>query len=335
MDILFWHVHGSWATAFVQGRHRYLLPTLPERGPWGGGRPAAWDWPAAAVEVSPAELAELDVDVVVAQRPEELDLAREWLGRVPGRDLPLVFLEHNAPRGHAATTRHPLADRDDLEIVHVTHFNRMMWDCGSTRTTVVEHGIVDPGHRYTGELEAAAVVVNEPVRRNRVTGTDLLPGLAEHVPLDVFGMGTDGLGEHLGCPRISGLGDLPQHRMHTEMARRRVYLHPLRWTSLGLSLLEAMHLGMPVVALATTEAHEAVPPGIGICSTDPDRLARGARELVADPALARELGTAAREHVLRRYGLGRFLDDWDALLARVVDDFRPARPAVPVTIGRR
>ena len=46
VNVLVWHVHGSWTTAFVQGRHRYLLPTLPERGPWGGGRPAAWDWPA-------------------------------------------------------------------------------------------------------------------------------------------------------------------------------------------------------------------------------------------------------------------------------------------------
>ena len=45
MNVLIWHVHGSWTTAFVQGPHRYLLPTLPERGPWGGGRPAAWDWP--------------------------------------------------------------------------------------------------------------------------------------------------------------------------------------------------------------------------------------------------------------------------------------------------
>ena len=51
VNVLVWHVHGSWTTAFVQGPHRYLLPTLPERGPWGGGRPAAWDWPASAVEV--------------------------------------------------------------------------------------------------------------------------------------------------------------------------------------------------------------------------------------------------------------------------------------------
>jgi hypothetical protein len=338
VNILVWHVHGSWTTAFVQGPHRYLLPTLPERGPWGGGRPAAWDWPASAVEVGPDELAGADVDVVVLQRPEEFALAQRWLGRTPGRDVPAVYLEHNAPREHAATSRHPVADRDDVLFVHVTHFNELMWDTGSTRTRVIEHGVVDPGHRYSGEREAAAVVVNEPVRRGRITGTDLLPELSRAVPLDVFGIGTDGLRAHLseaagGAVDVHECGDLPQHRMHAEMARRRAYLHPLRWTSLGLSLIEAMHLGMPVVALATTEAVEAVPPGTGHLSTDPARLAQALRELVAEPELARRTGAAAREYALRRYGLDRFLADWDAALHAVTEG-APARPAGPRPVGR-
>src|SRR6185312_16426131 len=209
MNILIWHVHGSWTTAFVQGDHRYLLPTLPERGAWGGGRPAAWDWPADAVELSPAELADADVDVVVLQRPEEAELAAEWLGRVPGRDVPAVYLEHNAPREHAATTRHPFADRDDLLLVHVTHFNALMWDAGNTRTAVIEHGVLDPGARWTGELRSAAVCINEPVRRGRITGTDLLPVLAEVTPLDVFGIGVERLAEHCPNDRVRPVADLP------------------------------------------------------------------------------------------------------------------------------
>ncbi|GAA5116770.1 glycosyltransferase [Pseudonocardia adelaidensis] len=335
MNILVWHVHGSWTTAFVQGRHRYLLPTLPERGPFGGGRPAAWDWPPSAVEMSPDELVDADVDVVVLQRPEEFELAQRWLRRTPGRDLPAVYLEHNTPREHAATSRHPVADRDDVLLVHVTHFNRLMWDAGSTRTAVVEHGIVDPGHRYTGELPAAAVAVNEPLRRGRITGTDLLPRFARTLPLHVFGIGTAGLDAALGTGgRVRECGDLPQHRMHTEMARRRVYLHTPRWTSLGLSLIEAMHLGMPVVALGTTEAAEAVPSEAGCCSTDPERLDRALRALAAEPELARRLGAGARAHALARYGLDRFLSRWDSLLADVTE--RPAArvPAAAVTNGR-
>lgn len=333
MNILIWHVHGSWTTAFVQGRHRYLIPTLPERGPWGGGRPAAWDWPPAAIEIDPARLADEPVDVVVLQRPAEFELATRWLRRTPGRDVPAVYLEHNAPTGPAASTRHPAADRDDLTLVHVTHFNALMWDAGHTRTVVVEHGIVDPGYRYTGAVLAAAVVINEPLRRQRLTGTDLLPGFAAVAPLDVFGMGTDDLGDQLG-PHVRGVGDLPQDRMHAELARRRVYLHPIRWTSLGLSLIEAMQLGMPVLALATTEATQAVPVTAGTCATDPARLASAFAELLADPAGARLRGRAAREYALRRFGLARFLDDWDQLLTEVRADHRRrtgGRSALPLT----
>jgi glycosyltransferase involved in cell wall biosynthesis len=101
------------------------------------------------------------------------------------------------------------------------------------------------------------------------------------------------------------------------MARRRVYLHPIRWTSLGLSLLEAMHLGMPVVALGTTEVHEAVPPEAGVVSTKVDVLAGAMRRMVNDPDEAAERGRAARAVALERHGLDRFLVDWDDVLKEV------------------
>ena len=316
MRILLWHLHGAWTTAFVHGPHQYLIPVTPDRGPDGLGRARTYTWPASAIEVTGEQAAAADVDVVVLQRPHELErLAAEWLGgRRPGRDLPAVYLEHNAPQGRVGDMRHPAADRDDLVVVHVTHFNDLFWDCGSTRTRVVEHGIVDPGYRYGGELDGAAVVVNEAVRRGRVTGTDLLGRLGAHVPLDLFGMGAERLA---GTRGVRSAQDLPQGRLHAEMARRRLYLHPVRWTSLGLALLEAMHLGMPVVGLATTEVVEAVPPDAGVLSTRVEVLAEAARELVADTERARVMGKAGRAAALARYGLQRFLDDWDRLLEEV------------------
>jgi hypothetical protein len=319
MRVLLWHVHGSWTTAFLQGPHEYLLPVTPDRGPDGLGRARTWDWPASAREVTPGQLRDEDVDVVVLQRTRDLELVRQWLGREPGRDLPAVFLEHNAPDGAVPDTRHPLADRDDIPIAHVTYFNQLFYDSGRAPTTVIEHGIVDPGERYTGELPRAAVVVNEPVRRGRTTGGDLLPGLAAAAPVDVFGMGLAGLYERYGLDpdRVALHDDPPQAAMHGELARRRVYVHPVRWTSLGLSLLEAMHLGLPVVGLATTEAVEAVPAGGGVLSTRPERLWAAVREFVHDEDAARLAGKAARAAALERYGLARFLADWDRLLGEV------------------
>jgi glycosyltransferase involved in cell wall biosynthesis len=313
MRILLWHQHGSWTTAFVQGDHEYVVPVLDDRTPDGRGRARTWDWPDSVVERTPQELRDEDFDVVLLQRPHELcELCRAWTGRRPGRDVPAIYVEHNAPQGPIAAMRHPAADRDDLVVCHVTHFNALFWDCGTTPTRVIEHGIVDPGHRFTGELHRAAAAINEARRRGRVTGTDLLPRFAERgVPVDLFGIDAAALG---------GVEDLRQDRLHDELARRRCYVHPIRWTSLGLSLIEAMHLGMPVVVLGTTEAPAAVPAAAGVVSTRVDRLAEAARAFLADPDAARAAGDAARAHALRRFGLNRFLADWDDLLTEVTAD---------------
>lgn len=310
MRILMWHVHGSWTTAFVQGPHEYLLPVLPDRGPDGRGRARTWDWPASVRELGPDELVDAEVDVVLLQRPSELEgLAERWLGgRRPGRDVPAVYVEHNAPQGRIAEMRHPACDRRDLLLVHVTHFNDLFWNAGSTRTRVIEHGIIDPGYRYTGELPRAAVVLNEAPRRARVTGTDLIKRFATVAPVDLFGIDAE---------RLGGVGNLPQSRLHGELARRRVYLHPIRWTSLGLALVEAMQLGMPVVALATTEAPEAVPAGAGAVSTRIEALLDVVRELSEDQAAAQAAGRVARAAAVERYGLQRFLRDWDVLLEEI------------------
>lgn len=315
MRILVWHVHGSWTTSFVQGPHTYLLPCVPDRGPDGRGRAQTWDWPASAQEVPVEELEDLDVDVVLIQRPRELVLCEQWLGRRAGVDVPIVWVEHNAPQGRVDEMRHPAADRSDVLLVHVTRTNDLFWDAGSTRTRVIEHGIPDPGPRWTGDVRAAAVVVNEPVRRGRVTGTDLLPRFGRAGPLDVMGMQVDALHELYGAPTwLRTQEGLDQRELHEQMARRGCYLHPFRWTSLGLSLLEAMALGMPVVALGTLEVPRAVPPGCGVVSNDVGELTDAVRHLLADPDAGAELGAAARRHALDRYGLDRFLADWDRVL---------------------
>jgi glycosyltransferase involved in cell wall biosynthesis len=38
---------------------------------------------------------------------------------------------------------------------------------------------------------------------------------------------------------------------------------------------------------------------------------------LADPDEAREIGLRARAHALRRFGLDRFVDDWERLLKEV------------------
>ena len=325
MRVLLWYAHGSYVNALVRGSHEYLVCAADPRG---GGPPVPTSpWPDSVTVVSPEEVRAHPPDVVVIQRLEEVDCCRNLLGFEPGRDLPAIFCEHNVPRQDIPSARHPLADCDRLLIVHVTGVNALLWDCGRTPTRVVGHGIPDPGPRYAGDLDRAAFVVNEPVRRNRLVGTDLIPLVAPNVGVDVFGIDGDLLVAARPESDLRFGGNLAQQELWDAVARDRVYLHLNRWTSLGLSLIEAMLMAMPVAVLAMTEA-ASLPPEIGAVSSDPDRLRRRVRELVDDPDEARRCGLIARDVALERFSLDGFLRGWDEAYQQVIEVFgrRTPRP---------
>lgn len=311
-NVLLWHVHGAWTQSFVAGRHRYLIPVSAEGGADGRGL-AGRRWPNA-VEIQLDELGRQDIDLVVLQNPHESTLLHRWAGVRAGADVPAVYVEHNAPRPHPVASRHPLADRGDIPLVHVTEFNRLMWDNGQAPTLVIDHGIADPGQLYTGEILRAATMINEPQRRGRVVGTDLLAPLSRYGAIDVWGIGSAALRGDRGA--VTGRGDVATPELWNEVARRRVYLHTARWTSLGLSLIEAMFLGMPVVAVGSTMAPFVVPGEAGVVSANLDRLGLGLRDFLNDHARARAAGKAARDYAVARFGLGRFLAEWDDVIEK-------------------
>jgi hypothetical protein len=320
MRILVWNLYGPWTSAFVHGDHHYFVPVVAERNADGLGRLPSYPWPEEVNEITPEQVRENDFDLVILQRERDEFLFEKWSGRKVGRDVPAIWVEQDCPREDVPWARHPASDRTDIRLVHVSHFNSWMWDTGSTETHVIEHGIVDPGDRWTGELARCAVVSNNPVRRGRLVGTDLLSNFTHIAPVDLFGMNASALPETLGARSIgiAPIDELPQALLHHEISRRRLYLHLPRWTSLGFSLIEAMHLGMPVVALGTTETWMAVKPEFGFVSTRIEDLQRGVRDLINDHSLALEMGARARDFAREQYGLTRFLSDWDRLIKEVV-----------------
>jgi Glycosyl transferases group 1 len=298
--------------SFVAGRHRYVIPVTPTKDADGRGL-CGRNWPGAQ-EVPVHNLRDEDIDLVVLQRPRELQLAARWLRRRPGEDVPAVYVEHNTPRPFAVDSVHPLAGRNDITLIHVTDFNRLMWDNGCAPTRVITHGIADPGPIYTGEIPAAATMINEPMRRWRTVGADLLGNLGEHVPIHVWGIDTTELATVPQMDQVAGMGDVPAPRLWDEVARRRVYLHTARWTSLGMSMVEAMYLGMPLVAVASTMAPLVVPAEAGVVSADVKTLASALEGFVTDLAAATAAGKAAREFAMAHFNRDRFLAEWDDVI---------------------
>ena len=224
--------------------------------------------------------------------------------------LPRVFLEHDPPRGSPTDTQHPFDDPDGL-LVHVTAFNDLMWDNGRTPTRVVEHGVIVPADvRYTGEIERGLVVVNGLPKRGRRLGADVFEAVRRKVPLDLVGIGSEAVG---------GLGEIGHADLPGLMARYRFFFNPIRYTSLGLAVCEAMTVGMPIVALATTEMATVVENGVsGYVDTNVDALVERMRDLLENPSDAARLGKGARRTAESRFAIERFARDWSAVLEEVV-----------------
>jgi glycosyltransferase involved in cell wall biosynthesis len=185
-----------------------------------------------------------------------------------------------------------------------------MWDNGRAPVRVVEHGVLMPEDvRYTGELARGICAINHLRARGRRMGADLFVRARDCVPIDLVGMDAESLG---------GLGAIDPPALGAFQARYRFAFSPIRQTSLGLALIEAMMIGLPIVGLATCELAAVVRNGeSGFVDTSLPRVIDAARALVADAGEARRLGDGARRIARERFAIGRFADDWARLIAEV------------------
>jgi hypothetical protein len=176
---------------------------------------------------------------------------------------------------------------------------------------VIEHSVaIDPAIEYRGDLARGITVVNGMQKRPRIAGYDIFLQTRQAIPLDAAGMETEQFG---------GLGDVPYRDLHRRVARYRFLFSPMRYTSLPLAVIEAMTIGMPVVALATTELPTVIENGVtGYVCCDVGALVERMRSLLADPMEARRLGANARAVARARFGLDRFIRDWNAAFEQAI-----------------
>ena len=309
LRILTWHVHGNYLYYLSQVPHDLWLVTDAQRSPHHAGRSGRLPWGDNVHEAPIESVRDLPFDVVLFQSRDAWEREQHEILSAAQRRLPRVYLEHDPPQQHPTDTRHWVDDPEVL-LVHVTPFNALMWDAGRTPIRVVEHGVKPLAEaRWHGTLERGLVVVNNLKKRGRRLGLDVFQALERELPLALAGMNSEAVGARL-C-----LGEVPHERLPETMAAHRFFFNPIRYTSLGLAVIEAMMVGLPVVGLATTELVSVIRNGEnGWIDTRPERLAEVMRRLLADHGLAAGWGAAARRDARERFAIGRFVADWCAVL---------------------
>jgi len=310
LKIFTWHIHGSYLFYLSQGNYDIYIPTKPEKTEGYYGRGETFPFGENVIEIPAEDVRNHEFDCIVYQTNNNYLADQYEILSDHQRKLPRIYIEHDPPRKHPTDTKH-VVDDPDITLVHVTHFNRLMWDSNNTPTRVIEHGVTDPGVRYKGDLDRGIVVINNLPARGRLLGHDIFMYARKNVPLDLVGMGTGEL----------GLGEVLHPQLPEFQSRYRFFFNPIRYTSLGLAICEAMMMGIPVVGLATTELSAVIENGVsGFIHTDVEYLIEKMKLLIKEPQLAQKIGAKGREIALKRFGIKRFANDWEHLFTEVISN---------------
>ncbi|WP_138477009.1 glycosyltransferase [Dyadobacter bucti] len=310
LKIFTWHIHGSYLYYLSQGDYDIYIPVNEEKTEGYYGRGATFPFGGNVIEVPAAEVRNMDFDCILFQSERNYLTDRHEVLADWQQQLPSVYVEHNTPERHPTNTRHVVTD-PAVTLVHVTHFNKLMWDNnGLPHVRVIEHGVSIPEVTYKGDIPRGIVVINHIQQRGRITGWDVFEEVRKYVPLDLVGMGTSGSG---------GLGEVLNPQLPEFTSRYRFFFNPIRYTSFGLAVCEAMMAGMPVVALATTEYATVIKDGIsGFIDTNIEKLVDSMNKLITDPTLARQVGEGGRQLALEKFNIARFTEDWKNLFHQII-----------------
>jgi len=131
----------------------------------------------------------------------------------------------------------------------------------------------------------------------------IFTGLATRGNADFLGTLTERIAAAGLSDRIRFLGELPWDQVVRHYQALDLFCAPARWEGFGLTPLEAMACGVPVVAADVGAFDALIPPGVGTLVPPGDAVALTAavQDRLDDPARLAAAGLAARAHVLANH----------------------------------
>lgn len=298
-----WNIHGSYLYYLSLGDYLIYVPYDEKRSERYNGRGTTFPFSNNVIEIPMQEVKNIQFDLVLFQCDENYLIDQHRILSEEQKALPKIYIEHDPPWEHPTDALHPVQD-PDVTVVHVTHYNRLMWKTGVPDVRVISHGVTIPSVSYQGALKKGIVVINNLPSRGRMLGFDIFEHVRKHIPLDLVGMGTE---EY-------GIGEVLHPQLPAFMSQYRFFFNPIRYTSLGLSICEAMMIGMPVVGLATTELSTVVKNEVsGFIHTDIDYLIDKMQLLLDVPSVAYDVSYAATNSAKQLFDIQRFTRQWKEL----------------------
>lgn len=243
--------------------------------------------------------------------------------------VPLISLEHTLPLrtdngGWHSSRFDQLRSMKGDENIFISDFSRIAWMFDPEESHVIEHGIdtelfapakdltlYDTTASETGvsgltRKNSCLSVVNDWINRDVFCGYKMWRSVIDGFPFKVLGT-TPGLSEP-----AKGIQDLADH-----YASHSIFVNTSQISPIPSSLLEAASSGAAIVSASTCMIPEVFTDGVdAFLSNDVEVLRKRIRQLLNEPEMAREMGLKARQTIIDRFSMERFVNDWNYLFER-------------------
>lgn len=198
--------------------------------------------------------------------------------------------------------------------VFITEFNKIEWQfSGDKNTSVIEHGI-DSELFNPGDFKREPYILtvgNDFRNRDQELGFSLWAHITKGLPVKVVGSN----------PGISNPANSVEELVQ-EYQKSRIYLNTSLRSPLPMSLCEAASTGNAIVTSNMCGVSDFFTHGHDCLVFSPQNPERGRQyleELLSNQQECKRLGENARETVLKRFGMDRFVREWTDLLEEVCE----------------
>lgn len=288
--IFTWPAQQQYLFELAQGEFDFYVPSGQD-----GSFKALFAGQKNVTELDPQEIKNTVFDCILFQDEQSYESAQYEILSAAQRNLPKIYLEHHPPKQHPTNAKHIVED-ENVQLIHVNHYNALMWDNNQLPFKVIENGVSTDTVRFLGTQASGIVVFEKQPADDRVTGYDLFLQVKEALPLDVVQIGKENV----------TFQNLPE-----KISPYRFLFCPDRYASPGFAVYQAMMMGMPVVGLATTALPTILENEVsGFTDSDLHYLIGKMQDLINDYQLAVQTGAAARRYASEKFTSDRFLSDW-------------------------
>ena len=122
--------------------------------------------------------------------------------------------------------------------------------------------------------------------------------------------------------------------VHEQLAEADLFLLSSISEGISLTLLEAMAVGLPIVATAVGGNPEVVTDGETgwlVPTQSPEAMAQAILKMIADPEMANRMGVAGRHRVEKEFNLDRVVIEYENLYLSLLGSKKPAECLEPST----